>query len=466
MKKSSLKFFGTDGIRGPANAGPLDVQQILRLGEATAEVLARQQKRPARVGLGWDTRRSSPTLVAALTAGLSSGGAEVYRFGVIPTPAVSYLTRQYKLDAGVVVSASHNPAEDNGIKYFSAQGGKFPEAREAALEKKMLRTGRKHPRTGVQVGVVRDVYGEAAALYTQHLIDLFSGQRLAGLKVVADLAQGACCRTVPVVLGGLKISCHYLYDQPDGLNINHDCGSLHPRRAGRAVRRLKARAGLSFDGDGDRVMLTDENGSVVNGDRMLGILAVHYARQKRLPQRTVVATVMSNLGLELFLKRQGLRLLRTTVGDKYVAQALAKQGLVLGGEQSGHMLLPRLSPTGDGLLTALEVLSVMRETRQPLSRLAGGWQDFPQQLVNIYVKRRPDLMSLPGVQQEVKAAGRSLGDRGRVNLRYSGTENLARVMVEAETAGQVEHWSHRIGDAVQASIGSGKRRIATWLTCV
>jgi len=466
MQKKVKKYFGTDGIRGIANQGPLDIMQVLRLGEITAEVLGKQLKRRAHVGLGWDTRVSSPALVAALSAGLASGNAEVWRFGVIPTPAVSQLTRYYKLDAGIVISASHNPAADNGIKYFAATGGKFPDKSEAALEKKLTAAPRNHPKTGIQLGAIRDLFGEAAHVYTEGVVKHFRSARLNGLKVVADLANGATCRTVPRVLAALKISATYMADQPDGTNINYQCGSCHPEKVARKVKRQQVNAGLAFDGDGDRVILVDEKGGVVNGDRMLGILSLHYARQGRLPKRTVVATVMSNLGLELFLKEKGIRLLRTTVGDRYVAEAMEKKGLILGGEQSGHILLSRLCPTGDGLLTALEVLSVMRTEGKPLSELARGWNDFPQLLVNIPVKSRPDLMQLAQVKQEVQAAKRHLQDRGRINLRYSGTEVLARVMVEAETADQANTWAHRIGDAIESSIGNGKRRIATWLTCV
>ncbi|MCD4813089.1 phosphoglucosamine mutase [bacterium] len=466
MQKGSKQYFGTDGIRGLANQGPLDVAEVLRLGEITAEVLSAQFKRRVHIGLGWDTRISSPALAAALSAGLASGNAHVMRFGVIPTPAVSQLTRHYKLDAGIVISASHNAAEDNGIKYFAATGGKFPEKSEAVLEKKLHAARRNHPQTGIQIGTIVDCFGEAARVYTRDLIKRFVDRKLKGLKVAADLANGATCRTVPPVFDALGIKATYLHDQPDGININHHCGSCHLESVIRKVRSGGFQAGLAFDGDGDRVMLIDEKGGVVNGDRILGILAMHYARKGQLAKRTVVSTVMSNLGLELYLKEKKIHLLRTTVGDRYVSQAMEKKGLVLGGEQSGHILLPRLSQTGDGLLTALEVLDVMKATNRPLSALAGGWRDFPQLLVNIPVKRRPDLMKIKQVSDEVKASKKALKDRGRVNLRYSGTEALARVMVEAETGEQAELWAHRIGDAVAAKIGHGKRRIITWLTSV
>ncbi|MEW6516968.1 MAG: phosphoglucosamine mutase [candidate division FCPU426 bacterium] len=465
MKSPVPKLFGTDGIRGLANEGPLEASRVLHLGEVTARVLGRSKLRGPRVGLGWDTRISSPLLAAALSAGLSAGRAEVLRFGVMPTPAVSLLTRHYGLDAGIVISASHNPAEDNGIKYFSSTGGKFPERLERALERGLATTRPQPEASGVRLGAIVDLAGEAAAVYARHLIRRFRSPRWRKLHLVADLAHGATCRTAPTVLAGLGVRAEYLADAPDGLNINRDCGSLHPQAMARAVVRNRAHAGLAFDGDGDRVMLADETGAILNGDRLLGILALHYARSGQLPGRTVVATVMTNLGLEHFLRQHGIRLKRTAVGDRFVAQALARRRWALGGEQSGHLLLPRLEPTGDGLLTALEVLSVLAAGRAPLSQLAAGWKDFPQLLVNVRVSRRPDLASLPAVRPVLDAARRSLADRGRVNLRYSGTENLARVMVEAENADQAETWADRLADAVEQAIGDGRKRIKTWLTC-
>jgi phosphoglucosamine mutase len=462
---NAKQLFGTDGIRGLANHGPLQTDRVHRLGEATAFLLSRQFKRPARIGLGWDTRRSSPALAAALTAGLAGSGADVCSFGEISTPAVSQLTCLYHLDAGIVISASHNPAEDNGIKYFSSTGGKFPDRNERQLEQTLLSAKAIPSRTGIALGRIQDQTASASQDYARLMIRRFSRAGLAGMKVAADLANGATCRTVPSVFQGLGLKPVYLSHQPDGCNINKNCGSLHPAKVGERARRLGLSAGLAFDGDGDRVILTDEKGRVVNGDRMLGILAQAYHRKHRLVHGTVVATVMSNLGLELFLKTKGMHLVRTTVGDRYVAEAMAKGGFVLGGEQSGHILLTQHVPTGDGLLTALEVLAVMQASGRPLSELASGWSDFPQMLVNVPVTRRPDLMQIPGVVQEVRSAEKTLKDRGRVNLRYSGTETLARVMVEAETAGQVEQWAHRIADAVEAAIGNGKQRIVTWLTC-
>jgi len=459
------RLFGTDGIRGLANRGPLSAANVLSLGEVTARWLARTRKRPGRVGLGWDTRQSSPLLASALTAGLSSGGSTVYAFGVMPTPAVSLLTRAYGLDAGIVISASHNPAADNGIKYFSDSGRKFPDAGERALEK-ALRLKKPVPvGEGVFVGTIRPLAAEAVRNYTGFVHRRFNRSGLSGLRVVADLANGATCRTVPPVLEALGVRARFVADRPDGLNINAGCGSLHPENVARRVKSLGADAGLALDGDGDRVILVDERGRVINGDRILGMLARHYAGRRRLLRRRVVATVMSNLGLELYLKQQGITLLRAPVGDRFVAQVMARRGAVLGGEQSGHLLLPRALPTGDGLWTALEVLSVLVAAGKPLSELAGGWEDFPQILVNVPVTHRPEWTRLPRVGDAVRAAQHALGDRGRVNLRYSGTEPLARVMVEAQTRALAWEWAERISDAVSASIGSSQRRFHTWLTC-
>lgn len=464
MSADIPRLFGTDGIRDIANQGPLQAERVLALGQATADLLARKLKRRGRVGLGWDTRLSSPMLGAALSAGLSSGGSDVCTFGVMPTPAVAFLTRKYGLDAGIVISASHNPAPDNGIKYFAAGGTKFPDEDERALEAALAgQPGFPH-RTGVDMGQLRPMAAAAAEDYAAHWRKHFKNARLKGLRLVVDTANGATCRTVPLVLERLGARVHYLADRPDGTNINTNCGSLHPETLARKTKSLGADAGLALDGDGDRVMLVDEQGRVLNGDRILGILALHYARQGKLPGRQVVATVMSNLGLELYLKAHGIALLRAAVGDRYVAQMMRAQGAGLGGEQSGHILLPRLLPTGDGLLTALEVLAVLRSSRRPLSGWAGGWQDFPQLLVNVPVAQRPDLLSLPAVQKEVDEAEKALNGRGRVNLRYSGTEPLARVMVEAENRDVVLEWAGRLADAVESAIGSGRKRMETWLT--
>lgn len=464
MAVSSTRLFGTDGIRDIANHGPLQADRVLALGQATAKLLAGKLKRPGRVGLGWDTRLSSPMLGAALSAGLSSSGAEVCTFGVMPTPAVAFLTRHYRLDAGIVISASHNPAQDNGIKYFAAGGTKFPDEYERALEADLAARSVFAFRQGVDMGQLRPMAADAAHVYAAHWQSHFSRANLGGLKLVADMANGATCRTVPLVLEGLGMKVRYLADRPDGININAGCGSLHPEILSRKTKALGADAGVALDGDGDRVMFVDEHGRVLNGDRILGMLALHYARRGKLPQRRVVSTVMSNLGLELYLKKHGIKLLRAAVGDRYVAQMMREQHAELGGEQSGHILLPRLLPTGDGLLTALEVLATLCAGSKPLSEAAGEWQDFPQLLVNVSVTTRPDLPGLAAVREEVSAAEKALAGRGRVNLRYSGTEPLARVMVEAETQEQVETWANRIADAVQSAIGDGRRRIATWLT--
>ncbi len=464
MKREIPRLFGTDGIRGRANTGPLHVSQVCRLGEVTSALLTRRLRRRPRIGLGWDTRRSAPMLAAALTAGLASGGAEVLSFGELPTPAVALLTRDLKLDLGAVISASHNPAEDNGIKYFSAQGGKFPEADERRLERALTAPLRPTGVTGARTGAVRDASAAAHAHYTQVWTRRFARARLAGLTLVADYAHGAACRTAPAVLSALGVVLRGLNGAPDGLNINVACGSLHPGSMARATRARGADAGLAFDGDADRVILSDERGRVLNGDRMLGVLALHLARQGRLPKRRVVGTVMTNLGLERFLGTHGIGLLRAPVGDKYVARLMAAHGLALGGEQSGHLLLPHLFPTGDGLVTALAVLTAMRAAGRPLSELAGGWTDFPQLLINVPVARRPDLERLPAVRSVRDEVRRALGDRGRVNLRYSGTEPLARIMVEAETRAQALAWGSRLADAVAGTIGDGNRRTLTWLT--
>ncbi len=456
--------FGTDGIRGLANVGPLNIGEVLRLGEATAHLLLKRLQRRSTVGLGWDTRISSPALAHALAAGLSAGGARVIKFGVIPTPAVARLTVAYKLDAGIVISASHNPVEDNGIKYFDRQGGKFPDADERALERQLLQQKSIPQKTGRAMGMIEEWYGNAATHYRHQVVRQFERAGLKGLRLVVDMAQGATCRTAPAVLEALGIEALWLGDKPNGLNINDRVGSLFPKKTAAAVKRWKAHAGLAFDGDGDRVIMIDEKGKILNGDRLIGMLAVYYKQKKKLPGHTVVTTVMSNLGLERYFQQQGISMLRAPVGDRYVWAMMQKKRAVLGGEQSGHMLLPRLTPTGDGLVTALEVLATMRAQGKPLSDLCSGWNNYPQLLVNVPVAHRPELSQLTAVKAALQEGSKSLGERGRFNLRYSGTEPLARVMVEAPSRAQVVFWADRLASAIEKEIGIGQQRRETWLT--
>lgn len=465
-KFAGKKRFGTDGIRGLANVGPLNIDEVIRLGEATAVVFKKKLNQRCVVGLGWDTRISSPAIAHALAAGLSSGGVKVIKFGVIPTPAVACLTRKYRLEAGIVISASHNPAEDNGIKYFNAQGGKLPDKLEQALEKVLDQAAPIKQEQGIYMGMIEEVYGDAALGYHDLVLKKFASSKLSGLKIIADLAHGATCRTVPSILADLGIQAKVVGDQPNGININHQCGSLYPQQAARLVTQYQADAGLAFDGDGDRVMVIAEDGSILNGDRMMTILANYYKKKRKLTNRTVVATVMTNLGLERFLAAQDINLLRTQVGDRYVSDKMQQVGAILGGEQSGHILLPRLSSTGDGLITALEVLAVMRAEGQPLSQLSAGWDDYPQLLMNVPVTSRPELMRLPKVSQTAQAASAALGDQGRFNCRYSGTELLARVMVEAADKKAVTYWADQLATAIEQEIGIGKKRRSTWLTSV
>lgn len=465
MSQSPTKTrFGTDGIRGPANEGPLNIEEVLRLGEATANLLQKRLKRRGAVGLGWDTRISSPALAHALSAGLSAGGAKTIKFGVIPTPAVARLTVAKQLDAGIVISASHNPVEDNGIKYFDHQGGKFPDAYEQALERQLIREAAIPRKTGRAMGMIEEWYGDAAMVYRRQVVRQFAQAGLKGLRLVVDMAHGATCRTAPAVLQDLGIEVYFLGDKPNGLNINDHAGSLYPGKTAAAVKRLQAHAGLAFDGDGDRVIMIDEQGGILNGDRMMGLLALFYKKKRKLPGNTVVSTVMSNLGLEHYFQRQGITLLRAPVGDRYVWALMQQKRAILGGEQSGHMLLPRLTPAGDGLVTALEVLAVMRAQNRPLSELCAGWSNFPQLLVNVPVAHRPELQSLPAVKAALQAGHRALGSSGRFNLRYSGTESLARVMVEAPSRQEAVLWADRLASAIEKEIGISQQRRETWLT--
>lgn len=432
------RLFGTDGVRGVANAD-LTPELVFRLGRAGAHYLietAGGAGRP-RLVLGKDTRLSSDVLEAALAAGAASAGADVVSLGVVTTPAVARLTRRLGAAGGAMISASHNPAEYNGIKFFSADGYKFPDAVEDEIQAIVLGGEDSLPRpTGGGLGRIEDA-PEAAERYIAEVAATVEGaEPFRGLKVVLDCANGAAFRLAPVLMRRLGAAVTVINDRPDGLNINAGCGSTHPEGLQAAVRREGAHAGLAFDGDADRVIAVDEKGGLVDGDHILAIAGLHLLRQGRLAGRTVVATVMSNLGLERVLQQAGARLVRTRVGDRYVLEAMREGGYVLGGEQSGHIIFLEHATTGDGLLTAVQLLRIMTEAGRPLSELAGQMPRFPQFLVNVNVKAhlRDGWRDNQRVRAALDTAEAALRGRGRVLVRPSGTEPLIRVMVEGEDA--------------------------------
>jgi len=443
-------MFGTDGVRGVANTPDLSPELAFALGRAAATLARRDAgQRPVAV-IGRDTRRSGPMLAAALSAGICSAGGDVVDLGVVTTPGVAFITTHMQADFGVMISASHNPAPDNGIKFFSRDGYKLPDAVEDELEALVRSTTDTMPRpTGADLGTIRTSEAEVAA-YIQHLVA--TGSPLRGMRVVVDCGHGAAYRLAPEVLRRLGAEVIPLNTAPDGININDGCGSTHPEALQQAVLAHKAHAGIAHDGDADRCMAVDERGQLVDGDQIMSICALDLKRRGLLPGDTVVATVMSNMGLELFLREHGLRLLRTKVGDRYVLEEMLKGGYTLGGEQSGHVIFGALATTGDGILTAVQLLSVVAREGQPLSALANQWQRLPQWLENVRVSRKEGWEENPAIRAAVAEAEAALAGRGRVLVRASGTEPLIRVMLEGPDMDQLRSLAAAIGEVVRAEL--------------
>ncbi|MCL4425844.1 MAG: phosphoglucosamine mutase [Firmicutes bacterium] len=447
------RLFGTDGVRGVANT-ELSPELAYRLGRAVVSFLQEAEERP-RIVIGKDTRLSGDLLEAAMMAGINSAGADVLRLGVVSTPAVAYLARNLGAAGGVMISASHNPAEYNGIKFFTRGGYKLPDEVEDRLEE-LVRDHRDDlPRpTGEGVGRVLAAEGEVER-YIQYLMSTLPGN-LSGLKIVVDAANGSASQIAPEVLRRLGVEVIPINDRPNGLNINVACGSTHPRGLQEAVLHHGADLGLAHDGDADRVMAVDEKGQVVDGDQIMAICGLDLLRKGRLKENTIVATVMSNLGLDLAMKRAGGRVVKTKVGDRYVLEEMLKRDLTLGGEQSGHLIFLEHSTTGDGILTALQLLAVMREGDQPLSSLATVVQKMPQVLLNFRVKRKEGLEDNARIRKAIRSAEEELGEMGRVLVRPSGTEPLVRVMLEGPEKRRLEELAQGIGQVIQEEMGREK----------
>jgi len=442
------RLFGTDGVRGVAGVYPLDPPTVCRLGAALVRTLG--TTRPARLIIGRDTRESGEWIARELARGASSQGATVTDTGVMPTPGVAFLTRALDFDLGVVLSASHNPYTDNGIKVFSGKGEKFGEAQERTVETMMGDPGWRVPASDV----VAMRTGSFVRPYLDHLRRLLpSAGVLEGARLAVDMANGATTATALTLFTELGLRVVPLGDRPDGRNINLACGSTHPAQLAGEVVAAGCRMGVAFDGDGDRAIFADHRGHIVDGDAVLLLLGVYYKERKRLPHDTLVATVMSNIGLEIALQRHGITLVRTPVGDKYVMDELLRGGYALGGEQSGHVILTEHLPTGDGMATALAVLRVMAETGKELSELAAGLVTFPQTLVNVRVREKRPIESVPDIQAAVARVEGALAGRGRVLVRYSGTEPLLRVMIEGEDQASVQAWAEEIAEAIRGTLG-------------
>jgi phosphoglucosamine mutase len=445
------QLFGTDGIRAVAGEAPLDTRTIFAVGLALAHQLNGSNRHP-RVILGMDTRESSPWIAAALSAGLREGGAQVESAGVITTPAIAYLARHHGFSAGVVISASHNPWQDNGIKVFGSDGYKLPDETELRIEGEIFR--RLESADAPEVSDPPPVNPQFRAEYEEFLRSAVPSLDLNGLSVVLDCANGAASAIAPELFSHLGGSIQLTHVSPNGRNINDACGALHPAVVAAETRSLGADLGVTFDGDADRAMFADAHGNVVNGDAVMLLAARDLHGRGLLRNALVVATTMSNMGLEAALRRSGIRMLRAPVGDKYVLERMQREQASLGGEQSGHILFPHLATTGDGLLTALVVFDIVRRSGRPLHELIADLKVFPQVIVNVRVREKKPLDQFAAVTDTIRDAEAELAESGRVVVRYSGTEALARVMIEAESEEAMRRHAERIAAAIRAELGA------------
>ena len=454
------KIFGTDGVRGTANVEPVTAETALKLGQAAAHVFKNLESESRdrgkhKIVIGKDTRLSGYMLENALSAGVLSMGVDVLLIGPLPTPGVAYVTRSLRADAGIVITASHNPYDDNGIKFFHADGYKLDDLIENRIER-LVFSGEIEKIRPVAREIGKAVrIDDALGRYIEYAKSSFPRDlTLEGLRIVIDCAHGAAYKSTPCVLRELGAQIFVHGNQPDGLNINKDCGSMHPEHLCRLVREHKAHLGLAHDGDADRMLLCDEHGKLIDGDDILAILALERLATQSLPQNTLVTTVMSNMGLDAAIEAAGGKTLRTAVGDQNVLAEMLKMDLALGGEQSGHIILRDYSTTGDGLIAALQILRVMKSTKKPLSELACCWTRFPQMLSNIVVREKKPLEELPEIEQLVAEAEAALkAQGGRILLRYSGTEPKVRLLLEGRDAGQLEQWNQKIMRVLKEQLG-------------
>lgn len=451
------KLFGTDGVRGVANK-ELTPELAFKLGRAGAYVLAKAAKSP-KILIAKDSRISGDMLEAALTAGLCSVGAHVYRAGVIPSPAVAYLVKKYNMDAGVMISASHNPMPDNGIKFFSKQGFKLPDAVEDEIEVLMAENSFGNdtlPRpTAGEIGTVNEC-PSATDDYISFLLSTVSAPDLSSMKVVIDCANGATSFAAPVVLKKLGAETITMHNAPDGKNINDNCGSTHMESLIARVRETGANIGLAFDGDGDRMLAVCEKGNMIDGDAIMAVCGLDMSERGVLQKDAIVATVMSNQGFEVFCRENNLNMHRAPVGDRYVLEMMLENGYTLGGEQSGHIIFLDRSTTGDGILAALQLLSVLSRKKASLSELAGVIKTFPQVLVNVRVPnaRKPELETNPEIKKARKETEAALAGEGRILLRPSGTEPLVRVMLEGPDLAQIDKLAKSLANIIEKNLAN------------
>ncbi len=446
------QLFGTDGMRGEAGVFPLDPATVAQVGKSLARQVEDSIGRKPRFVTGRDTRESGSWIEQAIHTGIRAAGADCESAGVITTPGVAFVTREFGFDAGIVISASHNPYFDNGIKVFSPTGKKIASEIERAIENDIYRAA-----DAIEVSADERVEGFDAkrycGRYVEHLLEGFPGLSLDGYRIVIDCANGAASDIAPELFARLGADVVAIFNSPDGRNINQDCGSLHLDALRDRVLEEGAVIGIAFDGDADRALFVDEKGNVVDGDAVLWVMARLLADNGGLSNSTVVATVMSNLGLEVALNTRNIRLLRTSVGDKYVLDELLKTNSAVGGEQSGHIIFPQRSLVGDGMMTALFVLEAIFENKLPLSEITAGFTRYPQILVNVKVREKKPFEEVAAISEAARTVERQLGASGRLLLRYSGTENLARVMIEGEDQAVIDVHAHQLAEVIRANLG-------------
>ncbi|HWI41254.1 MAG TPA: phosphoglucosamine mutase [Verrucomicrobiae bacterium] len=447
------KLFGTDGVRGVANVYPMTTEMAMQIGRAAAYIFKNDERRH-RVVIGKDTRLSGYMIENALAAGICSMGVDVLLVGPLPTPGIAHITTSMRADAGVVISASHNPFQDNGIKFFSRDGYKLPDEVELKMEELIFSEKIDSLRpVATEVGKAFRI-DDAVGRYIVFLKSSFPKELdLSGLKIVVDCAHGAAYKVAPAVLEELGAKVFPIGISPNGTNINAGCGSLHPELLSEAVKEHRAHVGIALDGDADRVIFVDEFGHEVDGDQIMAICAADLLRQKKLRKNTLVATVMSNMGLDIALRKAGGKVVKTAVGDRYVVEEMRKGGYNLGGEQSGHMIFLDYNTTGDGMLSALQLLAIMRRTEKSLSELAQIMIPLPQVLVNVRVREKRDIMTVPEIAARIAAIEDKMGDQGRILIRYSGTEPLLRIMLEGQDKYEITAWAKEIAELVEKLMG-------------
>ena len=447
------KLFGTDGVRGIANEYPMTPEMAMQIGQAVSYILKKKGHRP-RIVIGKDTRLSGYMLESALVAGITSMGADAINIGPLPTPGIAFITTNLDADAGIVISASHNPFEDNGIKIFSKTGFKLADEQEIDIEELIFSekiSEKLSPPT--EIGkAYRET--DAPGRYIVFLKQSFPRNlSLEGMKIVIDCANGATYKVAPLLFKEMRADLTALNTDPDGMNINLNCGALHPEGLAKKVLQSSADIGLAFDGDGDRLIVVDEKGSIVSGDQIMAICTVDLKEEGILKNNTLVTTVMSNMGLSIALEKMGVKQVKSKVGDRYVLEEMLKKDAVIGGEDSGHLLFLDHHTTGDGILSALQLLSVMKKKNKPLSELANIMKVFPQVTVNVDVKSKPPIEEQREIMDAIKEVEKALGNEGRVLVRYSGTQTMCRVMVEGPTQKETEEFAGSIAEVIKKKLG-------------